>query len=138
MESLFFLLQGSLRRHIWQRKIQFQQGVCVCVHKPLSFERLLMFRRIVLSRQRVEYDLELYGCPIEIPYTQRFRPRLQLYVYRKMKGLYPLCMYSKQLWYNYYRYSGDTLLEEVDADFVVWEIHGRHDYTYTANAEKVL
>ena len=29
------------------------------------------------------------------------------------------------------------LLEEVDVDFVVWEIHGRHDYKYTATAERV-
>ena len=43
-----------------------------------------MFRRTVLSQQRVNYDLELYGCPIQIPYTQRFRPTLQLYVYRKV------------------------------------------------------
>lgn len=36
-----------------------------------------------------------------------------------------------------YRYDDDVLLEEVDADFVVWEVHGRHDYTYTATAKKV-
>ena len=35
------------------------------------------------------------------------------------------------------RYDGDVYLEEVDADFVVWEIHGRHDYSYTATAKKV-
>ena len=36
-----------------------------------------------------------------------------------------------------FRYDGDLLLEEVDANFVVWEIHGRHDYKYTATAKKV-
>ena len=35
------------------------------------------------------------------------------------------------------RYDGDDLLEEVNADFVVWEVHGRHDYSYTATAKKV-
>lgn len=37
-----------------------------------------------------------------------------------------------------YRYDDDVLLEEVDADFAVWEVHGRHDYTYTATAKKVM
>lgn len=36
-----------------------------------------------------------------------------------------------------YRYNEDVLLEEVNADFVVWEVHGRHDYKYTATAKKV-
>ena len=35
------------------------------------------------------------------------------------------------------RYDGDRFLEEVDADFVVWEIHGRHDFKHTATAKKV-
>lgn len=55
--------------------------------------------------------MELYGCPIVIPYTQHFRPTLELY-------------------------NEDVLLEEVNADFVVWEVHGRHDYKYTATAKK--
>jgi hypothetical protein len=63
------------------------------------------------SDKRVEYNVEMYGCPIAIPYTQRFKPTLELY-------------------------DGDVYLEEVDADFVVWEIHGRHDYSYTATAKK--
>ncbi|CAI8034056.1 Cation channel sperm-associated protein subunit epsilon [Geodia barretti] len=63
------------------------------------------------SDKRVEYNVEMYGCPIAIPYTQRFRPTLELY-------------------------DDDVYLEEVDADFVVWEIHGRHDYSYTATAKK--
>ena len=29
-------------------------------------------------------------------------------------------------------------MEEVDADFVVWEYHGRNDYGYTATAGEVV
>lgn len=63
------------------------------------------------SDKQVEYDMETYGCPIATPYTQHFRPTLELY-------------------------DEDVFIEEVNADYVVWEVHGRHDYQYTANAKK--
>ena len=30
--------------------------------------------------QSVDYDMEVYGCPIVIPYSQDFRPTIELYV----------------------------------------------------------
>ena len=34
-------------------------------------------------------------------------------------------------------YDGDVLVREVDADYVVWEVHGRTDFQYTAIASQV-
>lgn len=34
-------------------------------------------------------------------------------------------------------YDGDELVREVDADYVVWEVHGRTDFQYTATASQV-
>jgi hypothetical protein len=34
-------------------------------------------------------------------------------------------------------YDGDVLVREVDADYVVWEVHGRTDFQYTATASQV-
>ena len=33
-------------------------------------------------------------------------------------------------------YDGDTFVRAVDADFVVWEIHGRDDFTYSSTMEE--
>ena len=35
------------------------------------------------------------------------------------------------------RYDGDTFVKEVTADYVVWELHGRTDYTYNATSVQV-
>lgn len=34
-------------------------------------------------------------------------------------------------------YDDNQFLSEVDADFVIWELHGRTDFGYTATAEEV-
>ena len=77
--------------------------------------------------------MEMYGCPIHIPYTERFRPTLELLAIAIHNTHICVCIYIMMS----FRYDGDLLLEEVDANFVVWEIHGRHNYKYTATAKKV-
>ena len=34
-------------------------------------------------------------------------------------------------------YDGSNFVQEVGADFVIWELHGRSDFKYTTNAENV-
>ena len=76
--------------------------------------------------------METYGCPIATPYTQHFRPTLELCVTCNIHFPNDLI-----LAHHNYRYDEDVFIEEVNADYVVWEVHGRHDYQYTANAKKV-
>ena len=35
-------------------------------------------------------------------------------------------------------YDGDELIREVDADYVVWELHGRTDFQYASTASQVV
>lgn len=35
------------------------------------------------------------------------------------------------------RYDGDEIISEVDADYVMWEVHGRTDFRYTSTASQV-
>ena len=37
----------------------------------------------------------------------------------------------------HFRYDGDQYVTEVDADYVLWEVHGRKDFRYTATAGQV-
>ena len=39
--------------------------------------------------------------------------------------------------FHFPSYDGDVLVREVDADYVVWEVHGRTDFQYTATASQV-
>ena len=73
-----------------------------------------------------------FGCPFKLPYTNTFKPVLELYVNSF------LCLASElHAKSHLYRYDGDTLLEEVEVDFVVWELNGRTDFGYTATANRV-
>ncbi|KAK6488828.1 cation channel sperm-associated protein subunit epsilon-like, partial [Huso huso] len=59
----------------------------------------------------VDYDWEKYGCLFNIYYTQPFLPSLDLY-------------------------DGDVFLKSVDANFIIWEQHGRTDFSYNASMEE--
>nr|KAF6395088.1 catsper channel auxiliary subunit epsilon [Rousettus aegyptiacus] len=54
---------------------------------------------------RVKYDWKKYGCPLRLNFKEKFHPVLQLY-------------------------SDDGYIEDVDVNFIVWEIHGRDDYSF--------
>ncbi|XP_041109770.1 cation channel sperm-associated protein subunit epsilon-like [Polyodon spathula] len=60
----------------------------------------------------VDYDWKNYGCLFNIYYTQPFLPSLDLY-------------------------DGDVFLKSVDANFIIWEQHGRRDFSYNASMEEV-
>ena len=49
-----------------------------------------------------------------------------------------MACYAYELFIAYFpSYDGDELVREVDADYVVWEVHGRTDFKYTATASQV-
>ncbi|XP_072503733.1 cation channel sperm-associated auxiliary subunit epsilon isoform X3 [Notamacropus eugenii] len=53
----------------------------------------------------VNYSVSQYGCPLKVPMTEKFQPVLLLY-------------------------DAGKLVEEVEANFVLWEIFGRNDFGY--------
>nr|XP_034966416.1 cation channel sperm-associated protein subunit epsilon [Zootoca vivipara] len=59
-----------------------------------------------------EYDLALFGCPIEVYHGDPFRPTVLLYEHEDMIGT-------------------------VEADYILWEINGRNDYYYNTTVEEV-
>lgn len=59
-----------------------------------------------------KFDMDTYDCPTFIPYTYSFKPGLEIW-------------------------DGDTKVKDVDADFVVFEMNGREDYTYGLTASNV-
>ena len=46
---------------------------------------------------------------------------------------------QRNIFHRYFSasYDGDQFIKEVEVDFVVWELHGRTDFGYTASAHKV-
>eukprot|EP00057_Strongylocentrotus_purpuratus_P009728 XP_011664202.1 PREDICTED: uncharacterized protein C1orf101-like isoform X1 [Strongylocentrotus purpuratus] len=58
----------------------------------------------------VEYDKQLYGCPIILTVKDVFKPEIDLY-------------------------DEDVFVESMTAGFVMWEDNGRHDFTYTASMQ---
>ncbi|XP_019639956.1 PREDICTED: uncharacterized protein LOC109481809 [Branchiostoma belcheri] len=59
----------------------------------------------------VTYDLDNLGCPIDVFYSDKFRPTVDLY-------------------------DGDQFVHEVKEDYFVWETHGRTGYAYSATMQQ--
>ena len=51
-----------------------------CEKTHNNYIMLALLKLPYYVQQQVEYDMETYGCPIAIPYTQHFRPTLELCV----------------------------------------------------------
>nr|XP_020643448.1 uncharacterized protein C1orf101 homolog isoform X4 [Pogona vitticeps] len=60
----------------------------------------------------IDYDLQTYGCPIDVHYADIFRPTIGLYI-------------------------DNEFLSIVDANYVLWEMNGRNDFGYNATMEQV-
>ncbi|XP_032322446.1 cation channel sperm-associated protein subunit epsilon [Camelus ferus] len=60
---------------------------------------------------RVKYDWEKYGCPLRLNFKEKFHPLLQLY-------------------------NDENYVEDVEVNFIVWEIHGRDDYSFNNTMKK--
>ncbi|GBG28305.1 Cation channel sperm-associated protein subunit delta [Hondaea fermentalgiana] len=59
-----------------------------------------------------KFDYDTYGCPTFVPYTYAFKPGLEIW-------------------------DGDVKVKDVDADFVVFEMSSREDYTYGFTAAEM-
>ncbi|KAI8494156.1 hypothetical protein Bbelb_279160 [Branchiostoma belcheri] len=63
------------------------------------------------SSKEVTYDLDNLGCPIDVFYSDKFQPTVDLY-------------------------DGDQFVHEVKEDYFVWEAHGRTGYVYSATMQQ--
>nr|XP_042702389.1 cation channel sperm-associated protein subunit epsilon [Chrysemys picta bellii] len=50
-----------------------------------------------------------------------------------------LYTFTEALYYTYivYRYDGSTFVKTVEANFILWEVHGRSDYSYNSSMKQV-
>ncbi|CAM5143789.1 unnamed protein product [Natator depressus] len=60
----------------------------------------------------VNYDWDKYGCLMDLHYAIPFHPDIALY-------------------------SGSTFVKTVEANFILWEVHGRNDYSYNSSMKQV-
>ncbi|KAM9612981.1 cation channel sperm-associated auxiliary subunit epsilon [Trichechus inunguis] len=60
---------------------------------------------------KVKYDWESYGCPLRLDFRKKFKPSIQLF-------------------------DDNGYIEDVAVNFLVWEIHGRDDYSFNTTMLK--
>ncbi|XP_064450493.1 cation channel sperm-associated auxiliary subunit epsilon [Mirounga angustirostris] len=60
---------------------------------------------------RVKYNWKKYGCPLRLDFGEKFHPLVQLY-------------------------NDNGYVEDVEVNFIVWEIHGRKDYSFNNTMKK--
>ncbi|XDB58469.1 hypothetical protein ABFV05_012085 [Capra hircus] len=60
---------------------------------------------------RVKYNWDKYGCPLKVNIREKFHPLVQLY-------------------------NDNGYVEDVEVNFIVWEIHGRDDYSFNNTMKK--
>ncbi|EHA98094.1 hypothetical protein GW7_16295 [Heterocephalus glaber] len=58
-----------------------------------------------VTQKKVRYDWEKYGCPLRLNGHEKFQPLIQLF-------------------------DDSGHIEDVAVNFILWEIHGRNDYSY--------
>ncbi|XP_008847409.1 cation channel sperm-associated protein subunit epsilon [Nannospalax galili] len=60
---------------------------------------------------KVRYDWGRYGCPLRLEFKQKFKPIIQLF-------------------------DDNGFIKDVEANFIVWEIHGRNDYSFNTTMKQ--
>ncbi|XP_032173756.1 cation channel sperm-associated protein subunit epsilon isoform X1 [Mustela erminea] len=60
---------------------------------------------------RVKYNWKKYGCPLRLDFREMFHPLIELH-------------------------NGNGYIEDVEVNFIVWEIHGRNDYSFNNTMKK--
>ncbi|KAI4536999.1 hypothetical protein MG293_013202 [Ovis ammon polii] len=66
---------------------------------------------IAVKGQRVKYNWDKYGCPLKVNIREKFHPLVQLY-------------------------NDNGYVEDVEVNFIVWETHGRDDYSFNNTMKK--
>ncbi|XP_076770694.1 cation channel sperm-associated auxiliary subunit epsilon isoform X2 [Arvicanthis niloticus] len=70
-----------------------------------------LLRESLSENLKVRYDVAKYGCPRTLQLEEMFHPVVELY-------------------------DESGFIKIVDANFIVWEIHGRNDYTFNSTMEQ--
>ncbi|XP_031246789.1 cation channel sperm-associated protein subunit epsilon isoform X2 [Mastomys coucha] len=70
-----------------------------------------LLRESVSENLKVRYDVAKYGCPYTLDMDEMFHPVLELY-------------------------DEHGFVKIVDVNFIIWEIHGRNDYTFNSTMEE--
>ncbi|XP_064239740.1 cation channel sperm-associated auxiliary subunit epsilon [Aotus nancymaae] len=77
-----------------------------CHRHDFSYVIEKSYLRHPLSKNlKVRYNWEEYGCPLRLEFTEKFHPLVQLF-------------------------DDNGYVKDVEANFIVWEIHGRADYSF--------
>ncbi|XP_010640925.1 cation channel sperm-associated protein subunit epsilon isoform X4 [Fukomys damarensis] len=77
-----------------------------CVHHEFFYEiDKSHLRHKPLENLKVRYDWEKYGCPLRLNGHEKFQPLIQLF-------------------------DDSGHVDDVAVNFILWEIHGRNDYSY--------
>ncbi|XP_074241537.1 cation channel sperm-associated auxiliary subunit epsilon isoform X10 [Saimiri boliviensis] len=77
-----------------------------CHRHDFSYVIEKSYLRQPLSKNlKVRYNWKEYGCPLRLEFTEKFHPVVQLF-------------------------DDNGYVKDVEANFIVWEIHGRGDYTF--------
>ncbi|XP_058286472.1 cation channel sperm-associated auxiliary subunit epsilon isoform X1 [Hylobates moloch] len=77
-----------------------------CHHHDFSYVIEKSYLRHQPSKNlRVRYIWEEYGCPLRLDFKEKFQPVVQLF-------------------------DDNGYVKDVEANFIVWEIHGRNDYSF--------
>ncbi|XP_035136304.1 cation channel sperm-associated auxiliary subunit epsilon isoform X3 [Callithrix jacchus] len=77
-----------------------------CHHHNFSYVIEKSYLRHPLSKNlKVRYNWEEYGCPLRLEFREKFHPLVQLF-------------------------DANGYVKDMEANFIVWEIHGRADYSF--------
>ncbi|XP_006157295.1 cation channel sperm-associated protein subunit epsilon [Tupaia chinensis] len=77
-----------------------------CLHHDFSYVIEKSYLRDRPSENlKVRFDWKKYGCPLKLDSKEKFQPSIQLF-------------------------NANGFIEDVKANFIVWEIHGRDDYSF--------
>ncbi|KAF4018360.1 hypothetical protein G4228_009855 [Cervus hanglu yarkandensis] len=88
-------------------KLQYENTGLLLVHVRPSE----LAKTCPISQKRVKYNWDKYGCPLRVDFREKFRPLVQLY-------------------------NDNGYVEDVEVNFIVWEIHGRDDYSFNNTMKK--
>ncbi|XP_075452935.1 cation channel sperm-associated auxiliary subunit epsilon isoform X2 [Ascaphus truei] len=82
------------------------------VHNFTTYKIPGSYLRNPIDGQMIQnYNWQKYGCLLKVHYKKAFIPTISLY-------------------------DGDTFVKPVDANFIVWEIHGRNDYSFNTTMDQ--
>ncbi|XP_071475769.1 cation channel sperm-associated auxiliary subunit epsilon [Marmota flaviventris] len=78
-----------------------------CIHHDFSYVIDKSYLRDKPPKNlKISYNWSQYGCPLRLDSREEFQPFIQLF-------------------------DDNGFIEDIQVNFILWEIHGRHDYSFT-------